>query len=297
MLRRLLGTRVIATRASSTAAGAATGSSSISGRTLIIPKLQTFYSANPAHDNNINRLEELLRKYIKLPSQHELLKTHGGASGAAGAAPEASLGPGAQSSRPLWLSFRDYTLVGGGSRLKPTQYTELVFLLNKLQSIDPQLLNDEVKAELARYRRPAAAQSGAARVPQLDEFGRSVGIGRRKAATAKAYVVRGDGHALVNNRQLNDYFVKIKDREAVLHPLQVLDAVGKYNLFITTSGGGPTGQADAAALAVGKALVAFNPLLKSRLHSAGCLTTDYRHVERKKPGKLKARKAPTWVKR
>lgn len=287
MLRRLLGTRSI----SSTAALAQTESGSYS-RTRIIPKLQTFYSANPMHDNNINKLEELLRKNIKLPSQHALLKSHG--SGESAAAPQ----PGSNaSSRPLWMSFRDYTVVGGGSRLKPTQYTELVFLLNKLHNIDPQLMNDEIKAELARYYRPAAAQSGSTKIPQLDEFGRSVGIGRRKAATAKAYVVRGDGQVLVNDRQLNSYFVKIKDREAVMHPLQVLNSVGKYNLFITTSGGGPTGQADAAGLAVGKALVAFNPLLKTRLHNAGCLTTDYRHVERKKPGKLKARKSPTWVKR
>lgn len=264
------------------------------GPLRIIPKLPTFYSANPLHDNNINRLEALLRKYIKLPSQISLLRTHGQANQSMDSA---RLLQSQTSSRPLWLSLKEYTVIGGGSRLKPTQYTELIFLLNKLHNIDPQLTNEEIKSELSRFYKYTTTESNKIKLPSLDEFGRSVGIGRRKAATAKVYVVRGEGKILVNNRQLNDYFVKLKDREAIMYPLQVINGTGKYNIFAMTHGGGPTGQADATALAVGKALVTFNPLLKTRLHKAGCLTTDFRRVERKKPGKLKARKSPTWVKR
>ena len=181
--------------------------------------------------------------------------------------------------------------------MKPTQYAELLQRLNKLHSIDSQLTNEEIRSELSHFYRKSSTQAGTTRVPTLDEFGRSVGIGRRKAASAKVYVVRGTGEILVNNRPLNDYFVKLKDRESIMYPLQVIQSVGKYNVFAMTSGGGPTGQAEAIMLAIGKALVAFNPLLKSRLHKAGVLTTDIRRVERKKPGRVKARKMPTWVKR
>lgn len=292
MLNRLFGVRSISQCA--TRLQRSTGTNISEGPLRIIPQLQTFYSANPMHDNNIDKLENLLRKYIKLPSTNNLLKTHGNTSTEID---PTKLLQSQNSSRPLWLSFKDYTVIGGGSRLKPTQYTELLFLLNKLHSIDPQLMNDDIKNELAHYYKNTSQETNKVTIPKLDEFGRSVGIGRRKSATAKVYVVRGEGQVLVNNRQINDYFVKLKDRESVMYPLQVINGIANYNVFITTSGGGSTGQADAAGLAIGKALIAFNPLLKTRLHRAGCLTTDYRRVERKKPGKVKARKSPTWVKR
>lgn len=244
--------------------------------TRTIPKLATFYSANPLHENHVDRLESLLRKFVKLPV----------------------LSPAQQQEqRPAWISFDEYALFGGGSRLKPIQYQELLTLLNKLHGIDPQLTNDEIKSELAQFYKKTKIQSVQNSVKSLDEFGRSIALGRRKTSVAKVQVVRGTGLILVNGRQLNDYFVKLKDRESILYPLQVLDSAGKYNIFAATSGGGPTGQAEAIMLAVAKALVTFNPLLKPRLRKAGVITRDYRHVERKKPGKKKARKMPTWVKR
>lgn len=241
-----------------------------------IPKLATFYSANPLHEHRVDRLENLLRKYVKLPVLSAAQQ---------------------QEQRPAWVSFDEYALFGGGSRLKPIQYQELLSLLNKLHGIDPQLTNDEIKAELAQYYKKTKIQSVQNKVQTLDEFGRSTAIGRRKTSVAKVQLVRGTGQILVNGRQLNDYFVKLKDRESILYPLQVIDSVGKYNIFATTSGGGPTGQADAIMLAIAKSLIVFNPLLKPRLRKAGVITRDYRHVERKKPGKKKARKMPTWVKR
>ncbi|SCU84232.1 LAMI_0C06744g1_1 [Lachancea mirantina] len=246
----------------------------IAQQTRIVPKLATFYSANPQHEDRIDRLESLLRKYIKLPT--------------------VKVGAG---DRPAWVPFADYALVGGGTRLKPVQYEQLVSLLNRLHSIDPELTNDEITTEIAQYYRKSKLQATHTKQQTLDEFGRSLAIGRRKSSVAKVYLVRGTGEVLVNSRPLNDYFVKLKDRESVMYPLQVVQGVGKYNIFATTSGGGVTGQADAIMHSVAKALVTFNPLLKSRLHNAGVLTRDYRHVERKKPGKRKARKMPTWVKR
>lgn len=240
--------------------------------TRIIPKLSTFYAANPHHEAHADRLEALLRKYVKYPTVQV-------------------------TERPAWLSLQEYALIGGGSRLKTTQYKQLLFLLNRLSSIDPQLSTDELTNTLSKYMKKSKLQPEHEKIKELDEFGRSVAVGRRKKSTAKVFLVRGEGQVLINNRQLNDYFPKMKDRESIMYPFKVLESVGKFNVFAMVSGGGVTGQADALMHAIGKALVAFNPLLKTRLHRSGVLTRDYRHVERKKPGKRKARKMPTWVKR
>ena len=149
-------------------------------------------------------------------------------------------------------------------------------LLNRLHAIDPELVNDEITSELSQYHKKTKLHASQVSLKTLDEFGRSVAVGRRKTSTAKVYLVRGTGEILVNGRQLNDYFVKMKDRESVAYPLRVVDSIGKYNVFATTSGGGITGQAEALMHAIAKALLVFNPLLKPRLHKAGMLTRDYR---------------------
>lgn len=251
----------------------------------IVPKSLTFYSANPPHEEKIAKLESLLRKY-NLPTSEKL----GSATLDYNNNKKGNL-------RPSWISFSDYALIGGGTRLKPRHYEHLLQLLNKLNSIDPQLTNTEIKNELSRYVRKTSAQLQIQKRQELDEFGRSVAVGKRKAATAKVYLVRGNGDVLVNGRPINDYFVKMKDRDSIAYPLKVVDSLGKYNVFATTSGGGTTGQAEAIMHAIAKALLVFNPLLKPRLRKAGVITRDYRHVERKKPGKKKARKMPAWVKR
>lgn len=260
-------------------------------RTRIVPTLPTFYSANPVHENNINRLEYLLSKYSKIPRKLNIS--------------DPLLMAREKKTTVHWITLEEYRdITGSGVRLKPTQYKQLIYYLNKLNSLDPELIREEVRLEMDKYNRDKSTFSKGGpthdstyRIPELDSQGRSIAVGRRKSASAKCYTVRGEGLILVNNRPLNDYFVNIKDREAIMYPLQVIQGVGKFNIYALTSGGGCTGQADAISLALGKSLLAFNPLWKSRLHKAGCLTTDYRRVERKKPGKVKARKMPTWVKR
>lgn len=260
-------------------------------RTRIVPTLPTFYSANPVHENNINRLEYLLSKYSKTPRKLNIS--------------DPLLMAREKRTSVHWITLEEYReITGSGVRLKPTQYKQLIYYLNKLNSLDPELISEEVRLEMDKYNRDKSIFSkggpthdGTYRIPELDSQGRSIAVGRRKSASAKCYTVRGEGLILVNDRPLNDYFVNIKDRESIMYPLQVIQGVGKFNVYALTSGGGTTGQADAISLALGKSLLAFNPLWKSRLHKAGCLTTDYRRVERKKPGKVKARKMPTWVKR
>ncbi|KAI5308390.1 37S ribosomal protein S9, mitochondrial [Ascosphaera atra] len=86
-------------------------------------------------------------------------------------------------------------------------------------------------------------------------------------------------------------------RESALWPLTITERINKYNVWALVRGGGVTGQAEAMTVALAKALIIHEPALKPILRRAGCVTTDPRQVERKKPGHLKARKKPAWVKR
>ncbi|CCH61656.1 hypothetical protein TBLA_0F01130 [Henningerozyma blattae CBS 6284] len=255
-----------------------------------IPALPTFYSSNPPHEYRIQRLESLIKKYAKYPTVQETIRFD----------QENGNMTINKRERPNWISIDQYKMIGGDTRLKPKQYENLIRLLNRLYQIDGQLSNLEIKEELNKYlhKPPLSFQAeNLHQQKQLDKYGRALGISHRKTARAKVYVVRGSGEVLVNGRQLNQYFLKMKDRANILKPLQVTQTSGEFNLFILVSGGGLTGQSEAAMQAISKALLIWNPLLKPCLRQAGLMTRDYRHVERKKPGHKKARKMPTWVKR
>lgn len=131
----------------------------------------------------------------------------------------------------------------------------------------------------------------------IDELGRAKGVGRRKTSSATAWIVEGEGEVLVNGKSLAHYFGRLHDRESAVWALKASQRLDKYNIFALTSGGGVTGQAEALTLAVAKALLVHEPALKPVLRQAGCVTRDPRKVERKKPGHVKARKMPAWVKR
>lgn len=251
--------------------------------TRIIPKSINFFSGNPIHEDNILLLEKLYNKYYKFPKWTQDTKNTGDRNSTI--------------QGNIWLNIRDYKKLVNNDNLKITQYNKLIFLLNQLNQIDPQLTNHQIRNTLARFTKHTLNDNAQKKLPELDSMGRSITTAGRKSSTAKIYLVRGTGEIMVNSRSLNDYFPNLKDRESIMYPLQVVDSVDKYNIYALTSGGGPTGQAEAIMLGIGKALLTFNPLLKPRLHKAGVLTRDTRRVERKKPGKLKARKSPTWVKR
>jgi len=131
----------------------------------------------------------------------------------------------------------------------------------------------------------------------LDVFGRVHGLGRRKTSVANVWVLEGDGRVLVNGKPLAEVFDRVHDRESAVWPLLSTGRMGKYNVWAIVSGGGKTGQAEALTLGLARALLVHEPALKPALRRAGCVTRDPRMVERKKPGHVKARKMPTWVKR
>ena len=122
-------------------------------------------------------------------------------------------------------------------------------------------------------------------------------IGRRKAAVARVYVTEGTGNILIDKRPLEVYFPSSILQYVVLQPLNKLDAAGKYDIVAHIDGGGFKGQAEAMRLAIARALVKINPEDKAALRSEGFMTRDARVVERKKPGRPKARKRFQFSKR
>ena len=114
-------------------------------------------------------------------------------------------------------------------------------------------------------------------------------LGRRKSAIARIYVSEGTGKITINKRDLTEYFPSTILQYVVKQPLNTLDVVEKYDIKVNLQGGGYTGQSQALRLAIARALVKINAEDKKALKDQGFLTRDSRAVERKKPGRPKAR--------
>jgi small subunit ribosomal protein S9 len=122
-------------------------------------------------------------------------------------------------------------------------------------------------------------------------------IGRRKTAVARVYISEGKGNITINKREFQEYFPTEILQFVVTQPLNLLGVREKYDLKVTLDGGGYTGQAEAVRLGISRALVEINPEARPELKHAGFLTRDPREVERKKPGRPKARKRFQFSKR
>lgn len=122
-------------------------------------------------------------------------------------------------------------------------------------------------------------------------------VGRRKAAVARIIVKEGNGQIIINKRPLEVYFPSSILQYIVKQPLSTLEAVEKYDIKVNLDGGGYKGQAEALRLAIARALVKINPEDKHALRVEGFMTRDPRVVERKKPGRPKARKRFQFSKR
>ena len=122
-------------------------------------------------------------------------------------------------------------------------------------------------------------------------------LGRRKSAVARVYVADGTGKITVNKRDLTEYFPSPILQYVVKQPLNLLDAAEKYDIKVTVFGGGFTGQSQALRLAISRALVKINAEDKKALRAEGFMTRDSREVERKKPGRPKARRRFQFSKR
>ena len=122
-------------------------------------------------------------------------------------------------------------------------------------------------------------------------------IGRRKAAVARIYVNEGKGQITVNQKDYKEYFPLETLQYVVEQPIKIAEVEGKYDIKVVLDGGGFKGQAEALRLAIARALIKIDPEIKPLLKSQGLLTRDPREVERKKPGRPKARKRFQFSKR
>ena len=132
---------------------------------------------------------------------------------------------------------------------------------------------------------------------KIDAQGRTYGTGRRKEAVARVWIKPGKGEFTVNGRKMLDYFSRSVLQTLVLQPFVTTNRLGNYDVFCTVVGGGLSGQAGAVRHGISRALVEYEPDLRSSLKSAGMLTRDSREVERKKYGLMKARRSYQFSKR
>ena len=130
-----------------------------------------------------------------------------------------------------------------------------------------------------------------------EEIQRFQTVGRRKTSVARVLMRPGTGEWTINGRSIADYFPRKTHQMRVEEPMLVTEMEGRFDVQVRVNGGGLTGQADAIRMGLSRALVAYDEEHRPTLRSKGLLTRDPRKVERKKPGRPKARKRFQFSKR
>ncbi|WP_462324058.1 30S ribosomal protein S9 [Desulfoplanes sp.] len=115
------------------------------------------------------------------------------------------------------------------------------------------------------------------------------GTGRRKSSVSRTRLYTGSGQIIVNGRSIDDYFPRATLQLIIRQPLKLTKTVDKFDIKIRVAGGGLTGQAQAVRHGISRALLDYDPELRSALKKAGFLTRDPRKKERKKYGLRGAR--------
>ena len=123
------------------------------------------------------------------------------------------------------------------------------------------------------------------------------GTGRRKSAVARVFLKAGSGLIVVNGKPANEYFARETGLMVIRQPLVLTENTERFDIMVNVHGGGESGQAGAVRHGISKALVNFEPELRSLLKQGGFLTRDSRVVERKKYGQAKARRRFQFSKR
>ena len=132
---------------------------------------------------------------------------------------------------------------------------------------------------------------------KLDFKDSKYATGRRKTSIAKVWLKKGTGKIHVNGKSYENYFKRDNYKMQLLRPFEIINQNTNYDVKCNVSGGGMTGQVGAMVLGISKALLQFDPELKSTLKKEKLTTRDSRSVERKKPGRAKARKSYQFSKR
>ncbi len=206
-----------------------------------VPLSRSYFSRTPMFNDRFLVLDRLSKLYSNLPRL-----------------------PGADAERVLWKSLPDLRQ-SFGEPVKASEYFQSLALLKSLHLIHPDLKPESVTRAMEDFKRDVQAESNRPSPIQIDASGRALGVGRRKASTARAFVVEGEGQVLVNGKTLAGYFGRVHDRESAVWALHSTDRLDKYNVWARVEGGGTTGQAEALTLAIAKALMAHEPALKPAL--------------------------------
>jgi ribosomal protein S9 len=210
-------------------------------RVRVVPASASYFSAKPEFTDDFIVLDALLRKYSTLP-----------------------VVPPGHAPRVAWKAIHQYkSLVN--EPIGPARYSKVIDILHRLNHIHPALIPTEVTEAMARFKRDVNPHDIKPRPSVIDEWGRSKGVGRRKTSAAVAWIVEGEGEVLVNGKTLAQKFGRLHDRESAIWALKSTQRLDKYNVFGLVKGGGVTGQAEAMALAVAKALLVQEPALKPAL--------------------------------
>jgi len=216
----------------------------------MVPASPAYFSAQPNFIDGWLRLQALQGQYSGLPRV-----------------------PAGEAPRVAWRTLQEYKNMVGED-IQRTRYYRMIEILADLNRIEGSLMPEVVKSALEYYKRDVNPFQNVKKPVYVDSLGRALGLGRRKASSARAWVVEGTGEVLINGKKLSDYFGRIHDRESAIWPLKATDRIGKYNVWALVEGGGTTGQAEALTLAVAKALMVHEPSLKPALRRGeyNCIT-------------------------
>ena len=151
--------------------------------------------------------------------------------------------------------------------------------------------------DLGELKGAAPAGGGPVHVQKLDSLGRAYATGKRKNAVARVWIKPGKGVITVNAKDYTQYFARPVLQMLLQQPLSVTNRASQYDINVTVAGGGLSGQAGAVRHGISKALTYFEPDLRTVLKKGGFLTRDSRVVERKKYGRMKARRSFQFSKR
>ncbi|KAI2641777.1 37S ribosomal protein S9 [Hypomontagnella submonticulosa] len=206
-----------------------------------MPVSPSYFSRHTQFNDSFVLVQELARKYGRLPT----------------------VAPG-QAERVAWKTKEQYRLAVG-ERAKGRDYATCLGLAKRLHQIHPGLMPEEVLEGIRPFKRDINIYLNKPKPIPIDKFGRSHGVGRRKSSMARAWLVEGTGEVLINGKTLNDAFGRVHDRESALWGLKTMERMDKYNVWALVEGGGTTGQAEALAMAIAKALAVQEPALKTPL--------------------------------
>lgn len=206
-----------------------------------VPVSASYFSRKSNFNDAILLLQSLVRKYSHLPML-----------------------PNEQVKKIPFQSLREYRLTSGED-VKAAEYRRAMNMVKRLYKIHPKLRPAHVWEAVSKFRRARDANKLKKRDIPIDKFGRALAVGKRKTSVARAWVVEGTGEVLVNGKSLAEAFGRVHDRESVIWALKSTARIDKYNVWAIVQGGGTTGQAEALAIAVAKALEAHEPALKPAL--------------------------------